>query len=66
MYRHMWQKAVGDALQQLTAAFMNGHLVIGERQGSRVSVTMQHETCALPAMLALAMTQGAIDIERVW
>ena len=66
VFKEMWQGGVGDALQRLTGAFMNGNLIIGARQNGRVSAILKHETCALPGMLALAMTQGAIDIARVW
>lgn len=64
--RKTWQRAVGNALELLVGASRDKDLMIGKRKGSRVEALMDHDVCALPGMMALGMTQGAIDIRKLW
>jgi hypothetical protein len=66
MYKRMWQLAVGEALELLLGAFMDGTVIISKRTGGRVDRTMEHATCSVPGMVALGMMQGAVDASRLW
>jgi len=48
MYKRMWQLAVGEALELLLGAFMDGTVIVSKRTGRRVDRTMEHASCSVP------------------
>ena len=60
MYRRMWQRAIDEALAQLSSTSQDGLLFIGKRRGNWVDTQMEHLTCFLPGNLALGALHGAV------
>lgn len=60
MYRHHWELAVDDALENLTGTSPDGLFFISSRIGDFQQTAMEHLACFFPGNIALGVMEGAV------